>query len=196
MDRDGQAARKLAATLGAAHAAIELDVADEAAVVAAFAGIAGRFGKVDVLVNNAGVVDTFLPALEQDVAKMEGLLDINLTGAFICSREALKTMQRGAMVINLGSINTFLPFAPRHAYGASKAGIDILTRCMAAELGPDGIRFATVAPGYIRTPGVAALETSGSVDFNKLRRRIPMADLGQPSDIADAAFFLASPDAF
>ena len=78
---------------------------------------------------------------------------------------------------------------------ASKAGIDILTRCMAAELGPKGLRFATIAPGYIRTPGVAALEASGRVDFKSVRRRIPMGDLGRPDDIADAAFFLASSDA-
>ncbi len=194
-DRDGEAAKVHVATLGGANVAIELDVADEAAVVAAFAGIAERFGKIDLLVNNAGVVDTFTPALQQDVKHVERLLDINLTGAFICAREALKAMPSGGAVINLGSINTFLPFAPRHAYGASKAGIDILTRCMAAELGPVGIRFATVAPGYIRTPAVAELETSGRVDFKTLRRRIPMGDLGRPSDIAEAAFFLASPDA-
>jgi NAD(P)-dependent dehydrogenase (short-subunit alcohol dehydrogenase family) len=113
----------------------------------------------------------------------------------LCAREALKLMPAGGVVLNLGSINTFLPFAPRHAYGASKAGIDILTRCMAAELGPKGLRFATIAPGYIRTPGVAALEISGRVDFQAVRRRIPMGELGRPEDIADAAFFLASADA-
>lgn len=194
-DRDGDAAVAQAKALGSQHEAITLNVSDEAAVVTAFADIAKRFGPVDLLVNNAAIADTFQPALEQDTGDMERLLDINLTGAFICAREALKTMQPGGVVINLGSINTFLPFAPRHAYGASKAGIDILTRCMAAELGPAGIRFATVAPGYIRTPGVAALEASGRVDFDAIRRRIPMADLGRPSDIADAAFFLASADA-
>jgi NAD(P)-dependent dehydrogenase (short-subunit alcohol dehydrogenase family) len=66
---------------------------------------------------------------------------------------------------------------------------------MAAELRPKGLRFATAAPGYIRTPGVAALETSGRVDLKSVRRRIPMGDLGSPEDIADAVFFLASREA-
>ncbi|BCH23895.1 SDR family oxidoreductase [Mesorhizobium sp. L-8-3] len=194
-DRNAAGAQALAGKLGAPHLGLAVDVADEASVVGLFAEIAHRFGKVDLLVNNAAVADTFTPAFEQKPEHIEQVLDINLTGAFLCAREALKLMPAGSVVINLGSINTFLPFAPRHAYGASKAGIDILTRCMAAELGPKGFRFATVAPGYIRTPGVASLETSGRVDLKAVRRRIPMGDLGRPEDIADAAFFLASADA-
>lgn len=194
-DRDGDGARARARELGPEHLGAEVDVSDEASVVALFKEVARRFGAVDVLINNAAIADTFTPALQQTPEHIERLLDINLTGAFVCAREALKLMPAGGVVLNLGSINTFLPFAPRHAYGASKAGIDILTRCMAAELGPKGVRFATVAPGYIRTPGVAALETSGRVDFKAVRRRIPMGDLGRPADIADAAYFLASADA-
>ena len=194
-DRNGDGARARAGELGPEHLGAEVDVSDEASVIALFGEVARRFGHVEVLVNNAAIADTFTPALEQTPEHIERLLDINLTGAFVCAREALKAMPSGGVVLNLGSINTFLPFAPRHAYGASKAGIDILTRCMAAELGPKGLRFATIAPGYIRTPGVAALEASGRVDFKSVRRRIPMGDLGRPDDIADAAFFLASSDA-
>jgi NAD(P)-dependent dehydrogenase (short-subunit alcohol dehydrogenase family) len=194
-DREGDGAKALAAELGPTHLGIHADVADEASVVALFGEVKARFGKVEILVNNAAVPDTFTPALEQGPDEIARLLDINLTGAFLCAREALKVMPAGGVVLNLGSINTFLPFAPRHAYGASKAGIDILTRCMAAELGPKGLRFATIAPGYIRTPGVAALETSGRIDFKTVRRRIPMGELGRPEDIAEAALFLASPDA-
>ena len=194
-DRNAAGAKARAEKLGSPHLGFEVDVADEASVVALFKDVVSRLGKVDILVNNAAVSDTFTPAIEQKPEHIEQLLDINLTGAFVCAREALKAMPGGGVVLNLGSINTFLPFAPRHAYGASKAGIDILTRCMAAELGPKGFRFATIAPGYIRTPGVASLETSGRVDFKSVRRRIPMGDLGRPDDIADAAFFLASADA-
>ena len=194
-DRDTEAASALAASLGGEHLALPVDVASEADVAALFATIGERFGRLDVLVNNAAVSDTFLPALEQTPEHLMALLDINLTGAFLCAREAVKAMKPGGVILNLGSINTFLPFAPRHAYGASKAGIDILTRCMAAELGPAGLRVATVAPGYIRTPGVAALEQSGRVDMATIRRRIPMGDLGRPDDIAAAALFLASADA-
>ena len=130
--------------LGAKHLGQPVDIADEDSVVALFASVAEKLGKVDVLVNNAAIADTFKPAFDQAPDDIERLLEINLTGAFVCTREALRAMPRGGVVVNLGSINTLLPFAPRHAYGASKAGIDILTRCMAAELGPSGIRLATM----------------------------------------------------
>lgn len=191
-DRDGDGAAAVAKSLGANHLGVTLDVADEDQVVALFAMIRQRFGGLDVLANNAAVSDVFKPAVEQDSADLNRVLDINLIGAFLCAREAVKSMRAGGVIVNTGSINTHLPFAPRHAYGASKAGIDILTRCMAAELGPSGIRIATVAPGYMRTPGVAALEQSGRIDSKAIRRRIPMGDLGRPEDIADATFFLAS----
>lgn len=185
----------MAESLGKPHAGYALDVTSEEQVVAVFADVAARFGRIDLLVNDAAVADGFKPALDQGPADLEAVLDVNLAGAFLCAREALKTMRRGSMILNIGSINTFLPFAPRHAYGASKAAIDILTRCMAAELGPQGIRTGTIAPGYIRTPGVAALETAGRIDAAAIRRRIPMGDMGRPGDVADAVLFMASPAA-
>ena len=195
VDQDGAGAVALANSLGSTHLGLSLDVTLEKPVVEAFEAIRARFGRIDVLINNAAIADAFKPALDQSPSDLEAVLDVNLAGAFLCSREALKAMGAGGMILNVGSINTFLPFAPRHAYGASKAGIDILTRCMAAELGPSGIRTATIAPGYIRTPGVAALERDGHIDTLAIRRRIPMGDLGRPEDIADAALFLVSPEA-
>lgn len=196
VDRDAEAATNCARSLGPAHVALAADISSESEVMALFAEIRQRFGRLDVLVNNAAVADTFLPGLDQSAAHLESVLDINVGGAFLCAREAVRLMgDRGGVVLNLGSINTFLPFAPRHAYGASKAAVDILTRCMAAELGPTGVRTATIAPGYIRTPGVAALEAAGRIDAKEIRRRIPMGDMGRPDDIAEAAFFLASSEA-
>ena len=194
-DRDGAGAAALVASLGRPHLAVEADVASESSVETLFAAVRERFGGLDILVNNAAIADGFQPALDQSAADLDRVLDVNLTGAFLCARAALKQMRPGGMIVNLGSINTFLPFAPRHAYGASKAGVDIFTRCMAAELGPSGFRTATIAPGYIRTPGVRALETSGRIDIAAIRRRIPLGDLGRPEDIAEAALFLASPAA-
>ena len=194
-DRDGAAAAALARSLGEKHLAHEVDIASEDETISLFGVVRNRFGKLDVLVNNAAIADAFAPALSQSAADLEKVLDVNLGGAFLCAREAVKAMRSGGVILNIGSINTFLPFAPRHAYGASKAGIDILTRCMAAELAPSGLRVATIAPGYIRTPGVAALAQSGRIDVEGIRRRIPMGDLGRPDDIAEAALFLASEDA-
>jgi NAD(P)-dependent dehydrogenase (short-subunit alcohol dehydrogenase family) len=199
-DQDSAGAAGVARSLGARHLALTLDVSSEHEVIELFAAIGRRFGHIDVLVNNAAIADAFQPALAQSSADLEKILDVNVTGAFLCTREAVRLMsgaggEGGGVILNLGSINTFLPFAPRHAYGASKAAIDMLTRCMAAELGPSGIRTATIAPGYIRTPGVAALEASGKIDARAIRRRIPLGDMGRPQDVAEAAFFLASADA-
>lgn len=175
---------------------MHLDLRSEHAVCEAFAGIAERFGRIDVLINNAAVADTFMPAEEQGSDYLMNILNTNLTAAFVCSREALKRMPgNGSVIINLGSINSFRPFAPRHAYGASKAGLEMLSRCQAAELAEQGVRVVTLAPGYIHTAGTAELEAGGRIDANLIRRRIPLGRFGQPQDIADAALFLASGEA-
>lgn len=194
-DKDGDRAASLVRALGEKHMAFALDVSSERDVLALFAAVRQRFGRVDVLVNDAAVADSFVPALEQSAADLDKVLEVNVVGAFLCAREAIKLMSGSGVILNLGSINTFLPFAPRHAYGASKAAIDILTRCMAAELGPNGIRTATIAPGYIRTPGVAALEAQGRIDSARIRRRVPLGRFGEPVEVANAAHFLASPEA-
>jgi NAD(P)-dependent dehydrogenase (short-subunit alcohol dehydrogenase family) len=196
IDKDAQAAKAVAEALGAEHTGIGIDVTDEQQVVGGFAEIERRCGPIHVLVNDAAVADEFKPGLEQTAADLERTISVNVTGAFLCTREALRIMpEREGVIVNIGSINSFLPFAPRHAYGASKAAIDILTRCMASELGPEGRRTVTVAPGYIRTPGVAELERSGRIDAGAIRRRIPMGDFGQPDDVAHVVHFVASPKA-
>ncbi|MGX9120434.1 SDR family oxidoreductase [Mesorhizobium sp. BHbsci] len=185
-DRDRRAATELARSLGGKHVAKALNVAVESEVVALFDELRGRFGRLEVLVNGAAVAD--MSGVEQMPAQTEHVVDVSLTGAFTCAREAIKMMRPGGMILNIASINTCLPLARRHSYGASKAGLEILTRCMAAELGPGGIRTATVAPGYIRTPG-------SSIDPKAISRRIPMGRMGEPEEVADAVLFLASPDA-
>ncbi|MFN7130427.1 MAG: SDR family NAD(P)-dependent oxidoreductase, partial [Brevundimonas sp.] len=102
-DRNPAGALAQAEKLGAPHVGLVVDVADEASVVAMFGEVARRFGRIDILVNNAAVADTFTPALEQTPEHIERLLDINLTGAFVCAREALKLMKPGGVVLNLGS---------------------------------------------------------------------------------------------
>lgn len=193
IDRDPSVVARAAALGGKGWTC---DVSDEAAVSVTFAAIREALGPVDVLVNNAAIADTFKPAAEQTSADLDRVMEVNLTGPFLCARAAIPQMRPGrGVIVNLGSIAGLAPMAPRHAYGASKAGVDILTRCLAAELGPQGLRTATVAPGYIRTPGVAALEEGGHIDARTIRARIPMGDLGRPRDIAEAIVFLASPAA-
>lgn len=192
-DSDFKALSSVQKRLGGDHLAIETDIADDQSVVDLFARVAQECEQLDVLINNAAISDVFKPLEDQTVGDLDRVMAVNLAGAFSCAREALKLMRDGnGVIVNLGSINTFLPFAPRHAYGASKAAIDMLTRCMAAELGPRGIRSVSLAPGYIRTSGVADLEDRDLIDIGAIKRRIPMGDLGRPADIAEAAHFLAS----
>lgn len=196
VDKDGSAARSVAESLGPDHIGMGLDVADEQQVVNGFGEIGKRCETIHVLVNDAAVADEFKPGIEQTSADLDRTIGVNVTGAFLCTREALRLMPKhDGIIVNIGSINTFLPFAPRHAYGASKAAIDILTRCMASELGPEGRRTVTVAPGYIDTPGVMELKKSGRIDADAIRRRIPMGDFGRPDDVAHVVHFVASPRA-
>lgn len=188
LDRNAEKLAATAAALGPQATPLPCDVTEHAALAQVFAQI----GRVDVLVNNAAIADTFKPAEEQSFADLDRTFEINLTGAFACIKEAIPRMAKGGVIVNIGSIAGLVPMAPRHAYGASKAGIDILTRCLAAELGPKGLRVVTVAPGYIRTPGVAALEDAAQIDTAAIRARIPMGDLGRPEDIAEAVHFVAS----
>jgi NAD(P)-dependent dehydrogenase (short-subunit alcohol dehydrogenase family) len=192
---DEASGQEVAASLPDGHF-VRLDVSDEHAVVEAFAAIHDRFGPVDVLVNNAGVADRFIPSETQTSKTWNRTLGVNLYGTFACTKAVCGQDGRlPQVVINLGSINSHLPFAPRHAYGATKHAVDILAKCLAAELGGAGVRTATLCPGYIRTEGVGALLDQGAVDEMILRRRIPLGRLGQPSEIGKVARFLASPDA-
>jgi NAD(P)-dependent dehydrogenase (short-subunit alcohol dehydrogenase family) len=193
LDKDEAGLAAVALELGGEHRGYGVDVTDEAAVVATFEAVARDFGAIDVLVNDAAIADSFKPTLDQGKADFERVIDVNLTGAMLCAREAVKAMTgRGGVIVNLASIAGNLPLSPRNAYSASKAAIINLTGCMAAELAPERIRVVAVAPGYIRTPGVAELEASGRIDAGAIRKRIPMGDFGRPEDIADAIAFLAS----
>jgi NAD(P)-dependent dehydrogenase (short-subunit alcohol dehydrogenase family) len=192
---DAAAAR--ARELGDGHLAVAADVASEPAVCAMVARAVGRFGRLDVLVNNAGVADSFLPTTEQTADAFGRLLDIHLKGTFLASREAARVMlprRRGA-IVNLGSIAGLTGLPRRNTYGAAKAGIVALTRSMACEWARQGIRVNAVAPGYVRTALVDELERTGKLDTAALERRTPLGRLARPEEIAEAVWFLASPQA-
>ena len=119
-----------------------------------------RMGRLDVLVNNAGIADTFLPTLEQGADLFMRQLDIHLKGTFVASREAAKAMlgAGGGAIVNLASDRRLTGLPRRNGYGAAKAGIIALTRSLAAEWGSGGVRVNAIAPGYVRTALVEALE--------------------------------------
>ncbi|MFF3400816.1 SDR family NAD(P)-dependent oxidoreductase [Streptomyces sp. NPDC002659] len=169
------------------------DVGDRTAVEAAVAYAVERFGTLDVLVNNAFSCGADAPLFEDEP---DGVwlrdLDITLTGAFRCARAALPHLAasgRGA-IVNIGSVNAEQDFG-NHAYSAAKAGLASLTRTLAGDAAPRGVRVNQVNPGTIRTSAWSGREAQ----LDALSRVYPLGRVGEPDDIAAAVAFLASRDA-
>jgi NAD(P)-dependent dehydrogenase (short-subunit alcohol dehydrogenase family) len=179
---------------------IECDVTKEDDIKSMVARATGVLGGIDILVNNAGVYPR-TPLEETTGRDFERVLSVNLTGTFLCSRHAVPEMikqQRGGSIINIASIEAVHPSATgMSAYDASKGGVLMLTKSMARELGPHGIRVNAIAPGGIKTRGVLS-QTHPSPDRSQLKElksfisRIALDRMGDADDIARVALFLAS----
>jgi NAD(P)-dependent dehydrogenase (short-subunit alcohol dehydrogenase family) len=190
LDRDLAGAR---ATAGSNGVAIEVDVADEAAVVRAFAEAGAVWGGLDALVTAAGVIDT-TPFFETTVAQFRRLFDINVIGSFLSVREGSKYMQRGARVCMVASISSYTGggYVARGAYATSKGAVLTMMKSCARELGPRGIAVNAVAPGFIDTPFVA------SAMSDPARRQEVVAAVGKvgtAEQIAECCAWLISPAA-
>ena len=174
---------------------IVIDVTDEDAVGAAIQDVVATKGPIAVLVNAAGIADTFVPTVDQTLSDFRRVFDTDLTGTLIVSRAVARAMAaagNGGAIVNLSSIVATGGMPRRNAYCAAKAAVTMLTKSLACEWAVHGIRVNAVAPGYIATPGLMALEQAGLRDLSAIRRRIPMGRLGDPVEIADAVAFLAS----
>jgi 3-oxoacyl-[acyl-carrier protein] reductase len=178
---------------GAEAVPVRADVAEEAQVLALFEAIAGRLGGLDILVNNAGILIE-KPLLETTAAEFDRLIGVNLRGAFLVGREALRIMvaQGAGRVINIASELAYLGRENCSVYCASKGGILSMTRAWAREFAP-GILVNAIAPGPTDTPMLGAEFTSPETLAKETK--IPLGRLGRPEEIAAAAVFLAGPGA-
>ncbi|HJS89516.1 MAG TPA: SDR family oxidoreductase [Steroidobacteraceae bacterium] len=188
----------LKALRGAGCEAIEMvgDIADERVIEAGVGRIVSRWGRLDVLVNNAGV-SCIVRAQDTSVEQFRRVLDINLLGAFIAARAAGSVMlaQRSGSIINIASIAGLVGIADRVAYNASKHGLIGMTRTLAAEWGGRGVRCNAVCPGWVKTEMDTADQAGGSYTDADITDRVPMGRFASPEDIASTVCFLADPAA-
>jgi len=173
--------------------AVPMDVADAGQVKNAFQQVLGKFGKLDILVNNAAVTRDTL-ALRMKLEDWDAVLRTNLTGAHLCIQQALGAMlrQRSGRIVNLSSVVAETGNAGQANYVASKAGLIGLTRAIAVEVASRGITVNAVAPGFIETPMTDPLPQELK---DKMKSLIPLGHFGKDRDVAAAIVFLASDEA-
>lgn len=176
---------------GGTAMAVPTDVADSSSVATMIDAVMAEHGRIDVVVNNAGLVSPMLHFFEADEAWWRRIIDVNLTGHFLVSHPAARIMakQGGGSIINMSSGGATRAHRSFTAYDATKGGIEALTRAMALDLGPYNIRVNALMPGSIDTSGL-------DLEERKLRgENVPLGRIGEPFDMTGAALFLASDDA-
>src|SRR5215469_16674661 len=180
--------------------AIQADVAEESQVKAMFAQMLKEFGTVDILVNNAGLQKD-APLEEMTLVQWNTVIGVNLTGQFLCAREAVREFKRRGVVkevsvsagkiICMSSVHETIPWARHVNYAASKGGIMLMMKSIAQEVAPYRIRVNSICPGAIRTPiNTSAWSTPEA--YETLMTLIPYKRIGEPDDIGRVAVFLAS----
>ncbi len=173
---------------------LRLDVADAGSVQTAVDAIVARHGRLDGLVNSAGIARE-QPFLETPVEAFDAIIAVNLRGSFLIGQAAARAMQAtgGGSIVNIASVSGLLGNAGRSAYGASKGGVVTLSKVMAVDLAQFGIRVNVIAPGPVETPLVAQVHSAET--RAEWGRRVPMKRYGSPEEMAGAAVFLLSDEA-
>lgn len=172
------------------------DVSSKSDVDKTIRKVMKKFGRIDVLVNNAGIeYNTVGNLIDMPYEKLKRIIDVNLYGYIHCVRSVIPHMKSGGRVVNIGSVQSFAAHSPGTSYQITKAGILGLTRALAIEVAKESITVNAVAPGAIATAGIGAVRGGESKIMDKYRRRIPLGRRGWPHEVAAAILFLASEQA-
>jgi NAD(P)-dependent dehydrogenase (short-subunit alcohol dehydrogenase family) len=180
---------------GGQAAAFRADLTHEDQVARLIAQVSDHFGRLDVLVNNAGQYDLLSPLIETSATEWDQIINANLRSTFLCTQAGARQMIAqgiGGAIINIASIEGIAPMPAHSHYDAAKAGVIMLTRSSAQELGPHGIRVNAISPGLIWREGI---EENWPEGVERWRLAAPLKRLGTPEDVANACLFLASPAA-
>jgi glucose 1-dehydrogenase len=189
-------AEDLVAEINAKHGdafAVRADVSQPDAVTDMFGKIDLAWNGIDILVNNAGIDGKRALSWETDISTWKNVIEVNLLGAFYTARQALKRMisQKGGVILNMSSVHEIIAWSGYTAYTASKAGLGMMTRTMAQEAAPYGVRVLAVGPGAIKTPINKAV-WNNPISYQDLIEKIPLKRLGEPEDIARIVVVLVS----
>jgi glucose 1-dehydrogenase len=180
-------------SLGCDSIAIEADISKESDCIKLI-GAKKCFGRIDVLVNNAGIQQD-VPFEDTTTEQWYKIIGVDLTGPFVCSREAVKHMEKqdpkGGCIINISSVHQTIPKPHSIPYATSKAGVEMMTKTMALEMAKDNIRVNLVAPGAIQTDMNLELKEN-KVELEKVLKQIPLGRIGSPEEVANVVEFLAS----
>lgn len=198
LDTVAEAANTLASTSGRRCLGVSVDVTSEASIVAAFDTVATRLGAADVLVNSAGIT-LGAPLLETTPEDWRRVLDVNVTGTFVTSREFARRhveSARGnpASIVNVSSMSAFAVNIPQTqaVYNTSKAAVSMFTKSAAIEWWPHGIRVNAIAPGYFASDMTRDFVAENPEMADEWVRRIPAGRMGQPEELGDLLVYLAS----
>jgi len=196
-DIDAEAAKSAARIIGNNTVALRCDVSKKADVAKAIEETVAAFGALDILINNAGATHINKPMLSIEEEEYDRIFAVNVKGVFLACQAAVPALRKqgGGVIINIGSTAGLRPRPGLSAYNATKGAVHVLTKALAVELAPDGIRVCAIAPVATETPLLPSFLGPGEGMREKFIATIPLGRLAQPQDIADAALFLASTDA-
>ena len=197
VDLDADAAKRVARAIGNNAIALRCDVSKKSDIEAAVDETLAAFGALDILVNNAGVTHVNKPMLEIDEAEFDRICAVNVKGVFFGCQAVVPLFRKqgGGVIINIGSTAGLRPRPGLSVYNASKGAVHILTKSLAVELAPDRIRVCAIAPVATETPLLPSFLGPAAGEREKFIATVPLGRLARPEDIANAALYLASPDA-